>query len=79
MKRKHVHKYKRVKLPYTENFVVFKCQIPGCTTYKPRNLVIGEESICWKCNESLILDSENTYMQKPTHKYCRKVKIQEAA
>jgi hypothetical protein len=85
----HVHKYQRVKLGGTKvhvvdgkrilipgsEYVVFKCMLPTCTTFKVRDLVIGELSLCWKCGEELILDRENTNLKKPTHKWCRKVKV----
>lgn len=82
---KHVHKYMRVvmggrkvvridgirriiKSPGTE---VFKCQIPGCTTFKLREVVCGEFSVCWKCGSELTLNMENTTLKKPTHRGCR--------
>lgn len=60
-----------VQKPKTE---VFKCQIPGCSSYYHKPLAIGQRSLCWNCNEELILDSENTRLKKPTHPYCRRYK-----
>lgn len=67
----HVHKYKRVILSERTGAVVFKCQIPGCKRFLARNLVIGEKSICWKCDGELVLTTENTSLAKPTHPECR--------
>ena len=71
----HIHKYKRVLLSERTGTHVFKCQVPDCKRYLARNLVIGETSVCWKCNGSLTLTMENTSLAKPTHMECRGVKI----
>lgn len=86
---KHIHKYmrvtyggKRIKrkedgirvIEKVGGYTVFKCQEPMCNSYMPRDLVIGNASICWVCELPLILDMENTKLKKPTHTYCRKVR-----
>ena len=86
-KKDHIHKYYRTyiggrqivkdddgkrRIISTEKHEVFRCAIPGCTTYKERALVIGDISTCWNCNEELIIDKENIKRVKPTHKFCRK-------
>jgi hypothetical protein len=84
----HIHKFMRIPLGSPHRVVykdgrrclekkesryeVFRCMIPGCTTYYPRELVIGQKSICWSCCEELILTSQNTTKKKPTHKECKK-------
>lgn len=84
-----IHKYKRVTLSSRREVVyingerclkkvpdkqVFKCAIPGCPTWKLRELVIDNKSICWQCGEELILNMENTTLKHPTHKHCRKTR-----
>lgn len=67
----HVHKYKLVIISSRTGYKAFKCQVPGCTRFIARNLVVGEKTICWKCNNELILTMENTTLVKPTHLECR--------
>ncbi len=64
----HIHKYMRVKL--SETYTVFKCMIPGCPHYICRELVIGRQSICWKCEEPMILTMRSTTLKKPHHLGC---------
>jgi len=73
--KNHVHKYKRVLLSERTGRYVYKCQVPGCTRYLARNLLVGEVSCCWKCGQQLILTMENTQLAKPTHIECRGVKV----
>lgn len=87
--KEHIHKYYRTvlgarkiikdengtrKIIPAEGKEIFRCGIPGCTTYRPRSLVLGLKSLCWVCGEELILSTENTKLKKPTHKFCRKRK-----
>lgn len=67
----HIHKYKRVILSEKTGAKVFKCQVPGCTRFLARELVVGEKSVCWNCEKELILSMENTSLAKPTHIECR--------
>lgn len=87
-KGNHVHKYMRViiggrkivvrdgkkYIEKTGGTEVFKCMIPGCSHFKVRELVLGAQSICWKCGGELILNMENTTLKKPTHLWCRKTR-----
>jgi hypothetical protein len=85
----HVHKFMRVSLGSTRvvkddkgrrhlekkpGYEVFKCMIPGCKSFMPREIVIGKISQCWNCEKELILDMQNTVLKKPTHEQCRKVR-----
>lgn len=88
----HIHKYKKVivglqrkvvknedgsrSLVRKKGWEVYKCMQPGCTCYKPRELVVGEYSLCWKCNEPLVMNMENTTLVRPTHKDCREKKTE---
>lgn len=57
---------------------VFRCVFPGCGSFFTTEMAVGHESICWTCGESLILSIENTRLKKPTHEWCRKVRVLEA-
>ena len=84
----HVHKYQLITLGGTRvvkkdgqkhiekcsGYIVFKCMIPNCTHFISKDLVIGRKSICWKCNEPVVLNTENTRLKKPTHVECRKLR-----
>jgi hypothetical protein len=92
MKPKHLHKYLRVKLGSKSEVghnalgekilipknprEVFRCQFPDCHSTLPRQLAIGCTCQCWKCGGELVLDAENTKLKKPTHKMCRKRRIE---
>lgn len=67
----HIHKYKRVTLSKRTGAKVFKCQVPGCSRFMSRDLVIGERSQCWKCGLGIVLTRENTRVAKPTCLNCR--------
>jgi len=85
----HIHKYQRIYIGGRKvskdkdgnkiiinvaKYEVFKCTIPGCPTYKTRELAVGDKSICWKCGLELILNAENMKLKRPTHPYCRKIR-----
>lgn len=93
MSEDHVHKYIRVILggkkivridgkrfiKPKEGYVVYKCILPGCNHYVPRELAVGRKSICWFCGGELVLNMENTTKKKPTHVYCRRSKASNVA
>ena len=56
-------------------YPVFKCRVPGCTSYKPIASVLSEKVICWHCGEVLVMDKQHLSMTKPIHDYCRAKKI----
>jgi len=69
--RRHIHKYHRVALSYTN---VWACALSDCTHYMPNtleNLVIGKKSICWKCEQPFIFDIESMKLDKPICSNCR--------
>jgi len=87
-KQDHTHKYYRVLVGSRKIVIkngkrylekgdgreVFKCAVPGCPTFKLKELAIGDKSICWTCGEELILNTENTRLKKPTHITCRRMR-----
>jgi hypothetical protein len=70
------HKYQRIKWRSRkadgEPYVIFKCMLPGCTHYVPRDLVVGNETICWKCGRTFQMAYAHTYLAKPHCVYCTK-------
>lgn len=87
--KQHTHKYMRVKyggrrivkdedgsrrIVKSNAYEVFKCQVPDCNSFMPRELVIGSLSLCWVCDHVMVLDKESTKLKKPTHEFCRKTR-----
>lgn len=67
----HVHKYIRVKLG---KHVVFKCAIPACSHYKRKELVEGQLSICWRCENTFVMNKASVALEKPHCFDCTKFK-----
>jgi hypothetical protein len=55
-------------------YYIFKCQIAGCAHYKPRDLVIGDETICWRCGNTFQMSYASTYLKKPHCPSCTETK-----
>lgn len=80
----HVHKYKRVIMggkrivlkdgkKYIERapgYMVYKCVLPGCAHYVPRELAEGRKSVCWRCGGELVMTNRNLWQVKPVHREC---------
>ena len=50
------------------------CALPDCTHFMPRNvenMVEGKKSICWKCNQIIILDASNMRDDRPICRTCK--------
>lgn len=83
----HIHKYQRVMLGSGREVVyidgkrhlrksggklVYKCIVPGCSHYNYKEMLIGAITVCWKCEEELILTSRSLSLKHPVHFECRK-------
>lgn len=77
------HKYLRIKwksrVSAGDPYIIYKCMIPGCTHYVPRDLVVGNESICWKCGDSFQMSLATANLAKPHCLKCTKGKRGEAS
>ena len=62
--KKHVHKYLRVKLG-KKGYTVYKCMQDGCTHYIRAELVIGNHTICWRCNREVKMTQPMAKQKKP--------------
>lgn len=68
--KRHTHKYYKAKLPY---HTVWACALKDCTHHMPphmSDLVIGKGSLCWKCENELIMDDRSMAMDKPLCEDC---------
>ena len=66
---------RRRKLEKKAGYEIFKCVYPGCTSYVPKELAAGRTSLCWRCGDELTLTDENLRYKRPTHEYCRKIRV----
>ena len=66
---KHVHKYYRVKLGKNKDYVVYRCESPGCTHYMPADLIVGCKSICHRCDKEFVI-TQNLMFKKPHCEDC---------
>jgi hypothetical protein len=58
----HIHKYQRIKLG---KFVVFKCTIGGCPHYIRKELIVGRQTICWRCGQPFFIDKSAARLKSP--------------
>jgi hypothetical protein len=67
--RKHLgpHKYLRIKYKRKDGteWIVFKCQLPHCTTHKPAALLIGDFCECWVCGRAFQMTKRTLQLKKP--------------
>lgn len=72
------HKYLRIRWKSRqekgEPYYIFKCQISGCNSFKPRDLVIGDDCECWRCGKTFQMTYASTYLAKPHCPNCTDTK-----
>ena len=69
--RRHTHKYCRRPVGYQK---VWACALPDCNHHMPPHyaaLIEGKASICWECEQPMLLDAINMEMDKPICPDCR--------
>lgn len=68
--KRHTHKYQKVQLGFGK---VWACALPDCNHYMPSHMTImveGKNSLCWGCNESMILDITAMMIDRPICDNC---------
>ena len=70
-KLEHTHKYEKKMLG---SHMVFKCAIPGCHHYIRKELAEGRFSVCWRCEETFVLDKVALGLRRPHCIPCTKFK-----
>lgn len=63
--KRHTHKYYKTSLGHVN---VWACGLGDCNHYMPphlSNMVVGKDTLCWKCGEITSLDSRTMKMDKP--------------
>lgn len=67
----HLHRYKKVNLSSSGEYLVYKCVKPACTHYVPIQLAEGTLCECNRCGDpmiitkSVLVHSGNRPMAKP--------------
>lgn len=52
------HRYRRTELGKNK-YVVYSCILTNCTHYLSKSLMLGKESLCHRCEGTLILTQEH--------------------
>jgi len=55
--KQHIHKYIRHKLGKNK-YEVFRCAIPGCVHFITASLIVGRESVCWRCGRVFVVTAD---------------------
>lgn len=63
---KHIHKLTRVRLG--NDYIVYKCT--ECPRVVRQELVIGEKTICWRCQREMMMTVKSAKLKKPHHPEC---------
>ena len=69
--KRHIHKYYKARVLGEK---LWACAIPTCSHHMPphyNSLMPGKATICWKCDEAMILDPDALNMDKPMCMECR--------
>lgn len=69
MSDRHIHKYIRKKLGRT--YVIYKCVLPNCAHYLSKDLILGRNSICWRCGNVFTITKHH---KKPHCVNCTRTK-----
>jgi hypothetical protein len=51
--KKCLHRYKKLLLG--EDYLVYKCQKPGCSHYISAKLIPGKVAECWRCGNAFVV------------------------
>jgi len=68
--KKHVHKYKRMKVGKAKAYSIYRCFQPGCTHYIAEEHIINRFSACWACDQTFLI-TYKLIKVKPICEECR--------
>lgn len=63
------HKYKRVRAK--TGTILWRCMLPGCPHYIRDEFIEGQESLCWRCDQVMVIERVTKHL-KPHHRECVK-------
>lgn len=68
---KHIHKYQGTTLG-PRKYPIYKCIRPGCGHYIAKELGLGRECLCHKCDDKMIIEGRKDKLpKKPLCRPCR--------
>lgn len=70
--KKHIHRYQRGKL--NDSYVIYRCNLPDCSHYLPRDMVRGKQAICNRCGNIMIMGPLQLSLAKPHCNDCVETK-----
>lgn len=73
---KHTHRYERVDIGVSKEYLVYRCTLPDCSHYLPESLVVGKKSICWRCGAEFVIRKDLLF-KKPHCEDCIERKTDE--
>jgi hypothetical protein len=65
--KRHTHKYYKSR-PYKGGEYLWTCALPTCSHHMPKHMehtLHGKATICWGCDEAMILDERAWKLDKP--------------
>jgi len=66
----HTHQFQRRTLGKAKDYVVYACVHPKCNTYYPEDLIVGKESVCNRCKDTIIVVKRNSSGKIPHRPHC---------
>lgn len=60
------------KLIKTAGYPIYKCTLDGCSHFAPRSAVLGNRTICWRCEKEMFMKTYNLNEVRPHHRECRR-------
>lgn len=70
---KHHHKLQRIKFKPSGK-IIYKCQLPGCTTYFLEQLAWNQITLCWSCLDPFVLLKRKNNQVRPKCSSCNEPK-----
>lgn len=74
--KRHVHKYHKILFSFAK---VWACALPDCLHYMPQHMekmAEGKATLCWGCNEQMILTPINMTDDKPLCITCKRKEVE---
>jgi len=54
------HKHKYYKETTRKGLFLFRCGLEKCSHFVHEGIIIGRESLCWRCGESFVITKQTT-------------------
>jgi len=47
-----------MKIGLSKGYVIYKCMLPNCPHYLSADLIVGRQSVCWKCGNPFMITKD---------------------